>query len=37
MRFGVRFFPDPRPGERSAKWCFREALDIAEEADRLGF
>jgi alkanesulfonate monooxygenase SsuD/methylene tetrahydromethanopterin reductase-like flavin-dependent oxidoreductase (luciferase family) len=37
MRFGVQFFPDVRPEERSAERYFREALDIAEEADRLGF
>jgi alkanesulfonate monooxygenase SsuD/methylene tetrahydromethanopterin reductase-like flavin-dependent oxidoreductase (luciferase family) len=37
MRFGVQFFPDVRPEERSAEQYFREALDIAEEADRLGF
>src|SRR6202041_3262558 len=37
MQFGVQFFPDVRPEERSAEQYFREALDIAEEADRLGF
>jgi len=37
MQFGVQFFPDVRPEERSAAQYFREALDIAEEADRLGF
>jgi alkanesulfonate monooxygenase SsuD/methylene tetrahydromethanopterin reductase-like flavin-dependent oxidoreductase (luciferase family) len=37
MEFGVQFFPDVRPEERSAEQYFREALDIAEEADRLGF
>jgi alkanesulfonate monooxygenase SsuD/methylene tetrahydromethanopterin reductase-like flavin-dependent oxidoreductase (luciferase family) len=37
MQFGVQFFPDVRPEERSAEQYFREALDIAEESDRLGF
>ncbi|HTQ33826.1 MAG TPA: LLM class flavin-dependent oxidoreductase, partial [Stellaceae bacterium] len=37
MQFGVQFFPDVRPEDRSAEQYFREALDIAEEADRLGF
>jgi len=37
MQFGVQFFPDVRPEERSAEQYFREALDLAEEADRLGF
>jgi len=37
MRFGVQFFPDVRPQEKSAEAYFREALDLAEEADRLGF
>ncbi len=37
MEFGVQFFPDVRPEEKSARDYFREALDLAEEADRLGF
>jgi len=37
MRFGVQFFPDVRPEERPAEQYFREALDLAEEADRLGY
>src|SRR5215831_13137859 len=37
MQFGVQFFPDVRPAEKSAAAYFREALDLAEEADRLGF
>src|SRR5437764_13165484 len=37
MQFGVQFFPDVRPEEKSAETYFREALDLAEEADRLGF
>jgi hypothetical protein len=37
MKFGVQFFPDVRPEDRSAEQYFREALDIAEQADRLGF
>jgi len=37
MQFGVQFFPDVRPEEKSAEAYFREALDLAEEADRLGY
>src|SRR5579862_2046758 len=37
MRFGVQFFPDVRPEEKSAEAYFSEALDLAEEADRLGY
>jgi alkanesulfonate monooxygenase SsuD/methylene tetrahydromethanopterin reductase-like flavin-dependent oxidoreductase (luciferase family) len=37
MQFGVQFFPDVRPEEKSAEAYFQEALALAEEADRLGF
>jgi alkanesulfonate monooxygenase SsuD/methylene tetrahydromethanopterin reductase-like flavin-dependent oxidoreductase (luciferase family) len=37
MQFGVQFFPDVMPREKSAKAYFQEALDLAEEADRLGY
>jgi alkanesulfonate monooxygenase SsuD/methylene tetrahydromethanopterin reductase-like flavin-dependent oxidoreductase (luciferase family) len=37
MQFGVQFFPDVRPAERSAADYFRDALDLADEADRLGY
>src|SRR5207248_9695952 len=37
MQFGVQFFPDVRPEEKSAEAYFQEAVDLAEEADRLGF
>src|SRR5256885_367447 len=37
MQFGVQFFPDVRPEEKSAEAYFTEALDLAEEADRLGY
>ena len=37
MQFGVQFFPDVRPEEKSAEGYFSEALDLAEEADRLGY
>src|SRR5215212_1125146 len=37
MQFGVQFFPDVKPEEKSGEAYFREALDLAEEADRLGF
>src|SRR5436305_7210099 len=37
MQFGVQFFPDVRPEEKSGEQYFQEALDLAEDADRLGF
>src|SRR3954462_10878989 len=37
MQFGVQFFPDVRPEEKSGEQYFQEALDLAEEADRLGY
>src|SRR5579863_8295991 len=37
MQFGVQFFPDVRSEEKSAEAYFSEALDLAEEADRLGY
>ena len=37
MQFGVQFLPDVRPEEKPAQTYFREALDLAEEADRLGY
>src|SRR5204862_3366683 len=37
MQFGVPFFPDVRPEEKSGEAYFQEALDLAEEADDLGF
>jgi len=37
MQFGVQFFPDVMPEEKSAEAYFQEALDLAEEADRLGY
>jgi alkanesulfonate monooxygenase SsuD/methylene tetrahydromethanopterin reductase-like flavin-dependent oxidoreductase (luciferase family) len=37
MQFGVQFFPDVKPEQKSAADYFREALALAAEADRLGF
>src|ERR1700682_1660825 len=37
MQFGVQFFPDVRPQDKSAVAYFREALDLAEGADGLAF
>src|SRR5258708_20884705 len=37
MEFGVEFFPDVKPEEKSGEAYFQEALDLAEEADRLGY
>ncbi len=37
MKFGVQFFPDVGPDEKSAADYFAECLTVAEEAERLGF
>src|SRR5579863_587140 len=37
MQFGIQFFPDVKPEQKSAARYFAEALDLAEEADGLGF
>jgi alkanesulfonate monooxygenase SsuD/methylene tetrahydromethanopterin reductase-like flavin-dependent oxidoreductase (luciferase family) len=37
MQFGVQFFPNVKPEEKAGESYFREALDLSEEADRLGF
>jgi alkanesulfonate monooxygenase SsuD/methylene tetrahydromethanopterin reductase-like flavin-dependent oxidoreductase (luciferase family) len=37
MEFGVQFFPDVKPEEKSARDYFAESLEIVEEAERLGF
>jgi alkanesulfonate monooxygenase SsuD/methylene tetrahydromethanopterin reductase-like flavin-dependent oxidoreductase (luciferase family) len=37
MEFGVQFFPDVRPEQKSGVDYFRDALDLADEADKLGF
>jgi alkanesulfonate monooxygenase SsuD/methylene tetrahydromethanopterin reductase-like flavin-dependent oxidoreductase (luciferase family) len=37
MQFGVQFFPDVKPEQKSGAEYFDEALRIAEEAERLGF
>ncbi len=37
LQFGVQFFPDVRPEERTAEDYFRDALNLAEAADGLGF
>ncbi len=37
MQFGVQFFPNFRPSDKSAAEYFAQCLDIAEQADRLGF
>jgi alkanesulfonate monooxygenase SsuD/methylene tetrahydromethanopterin reductase-like flavin-dependent oxidoreductase (luciferase family) len=37
MRFGVQFFPDVRPEQKSPAQYFAEALALAEQGDRLGF
>jgi alkanesulfonate monooxygenase SsuD/methylene tetrahydromethanopterin reductase-like flavin-dependent oxidoreductase (luciferase family) len=37
MEFGVQFFPDVKPEEKSGAEYFQDALALAEEADALGF
>src|SRR5438876_5274048 len=37
MQFGLQFFPDVTPQQKSARDYFRDCLDIAAEADKLGF
>jgi alkanesulfonate monooxygenase SsuD/methylene tetrahydromethanopterin reductase-like flavin-dependent oxidoreductase (luciferase family) len=37
VRFGVQFFPDVGPEEKSAGDYFADCLDVAAEAERLGF
>lgn len=37
MEFGVQFFPDVRPSEKSADVYFEESLRICEDAEALGF
>jgi alkanesulfonate monooxygenase SsuD/methylene tetrahydromethanopterin reductase-like flavin-dependent oxidoreductase (luciferase family) len=37
MEFGVQFFPDVGPQEKSGAAYFGDALALAEEADGLGF
>ena len=37
MEFGVQFFPDVRPEQRSGAEYFRDALCLVEESEKLGF
>jgi alkanesulfonate monooxygenase SsuD/methylene tetrahydromethanopterin reductase-like flavin-dependent oxidoreductase (luciferase family) len=37
MKFGVQFFPNFWPTDKSAEDYFAQSLDIAEEADELGY
>ncbi len=37
MQFGVQFFPNFQPKDKSAEEYFAQSLAIAEEADTLGF
>ena len=37
MEFGVQFFPDVRPEQKSGAEYFRDALCLVEEAEKLGF
>ena len=37
MQFGVQFFPDVKPAEKSAADYFRDSLEIAVASEALGF
>src|SRR5271155_1824737 len=37
MQFGVQFFPDVAPEQKSGAEYFEEALIVAEEAEKVGF
>jgi alkanesulfonate monooxygenase SsuD/methylene tetrahydromethanopterin reductase-like flavin-dependent oxidoreductase (luciferase family) len=37
MQFGVQFFPDVKPEEKSGAEYFHDALILAEESEKLGF
>src|SRR5438093_8219283 len=37
MEFGVQFFPDVRPDQKSAAEYFTDALCLVEESEKLGF
>jgi alkanesulfonate monooxygenase SsuD/methylene tetrahydromethanopterin reductase-like flavin-dependent oxidoreductase (luciferase family) len=37
MKFGVQFFPNFKPADKSAADYFAESLDIAEEGEELGY
>lgn len=37
MEFGVQFFPDVKPEQKSARDYFRDTLELAVLADQLGF
>jgi alkanesulfonate monooxygenase SsuD/methylene tetrahydromethanopterin reductase-like flavin-dependent oxidoreductase (luciferase family) len=37
LEFGVQFFPNVRPEQRSAKQYFSEALDLTGEAETVGY
>jgi len=37
MKFGVQFFPDVRPDQKSGADYFHDALTLAEESEALGF
>src|ERR1700746_2418107 len=37
MQFGLQFFPDVRPDQKSGSDYFRDALRLAEESEKVGF
>src|SRR5271165_7619095 len=37
MQFGIQFFPDVRPEQKSGADYFHDALSLAEESEKLGF
>ncbi|MBM4761804.1 LLM class flavin-dependent oxidoreductase [Bacillus sp. B15-48] len=37
MKFGISFFPDSHPEDKSGEAYYTEALNLTEEADQLGY
>src|SRR5215472_8508474 len=37
LQFGVQFFPDVQPEQKSAAEYLHDALDLVEESEKLGF
>jgi alkanesulfonate monooxygenase SsuD/methylene tetrahydromethanopterin reductase-like flavin-dependent oxidoreductase (luciferase family) len=37
MKFGIQFFPEVRPDQKSAAAYFHDALELVEESEKLGF
>ena len=37
MKFGIDYFPDAQPERVSGRKYFEDVLDLAEDADELGY